>query len=118
MSARLSPNSGRFDRIHGDEDRPEVSAADARAIERRAAELIAERVADPAQFADLMSGIDLSAIDPHLQRALLNLDRARKGEQIAVDAVLSALHRVQKIVRAEAEMIWGEECGALAEIES
>lgn len=116
MSARLAPSgAGRFD--HAVDDRQYPTPAEERAIEVRTAELIAERLADAAQFADLMSGIEPTSIYPHLQRALLELDRACRGDSIARDAVLSAVSRIQRIVKAEAQSSWSDEAEALAEQE-
>ena len=108
----------RLDYCQGDEDLPPDIAAEQQAlIELRAGQLLAERLSDPAMFADLMCGIEPTTYYPHLQRAVLNLDRACKGEGIAMDAVLSALHQIQKIVRAEAKEVWSAECEAIAEME-
>lgn len=93
---------------------PPLTAREAALIARRADKLLSERLQDRAQFADLMDGIEPTAIYPHLHRALMSLDSACKGNQISRDAVFTALSEIQRLVHAEAEQAWREECEDVA----
>lgn len=83
----------------------------------RATEILEERFADESRFQDLMDGIDAGAINPHLHRALLRLDRACYGHQADIAAVLHALSQIQNVVRSEMRVCWTDECEALAAME-
>lgn len=86
--------------------------------EKRAAEIMLERMGDLDRFQDLMDGIDSTSINPHLFRALQHLDRAIYGHAKDVEAVLHNLSRIQTIVKLEAESVWSDECEQLATMEA
>lgn len=92
-----------------------MTDAEQTAIEARAEELLAERFADPVQFADLMSGIDSTAIDRHLHTALLVLDTACAGSQPHIASVLRSLHLIQRVIKAEMKIVWRADCVERAE---
>ena len=83
----------------------------------RAKEIVEERFADESRFADLMDGIDNTAINPHLHRALLRLDRACFGHQADIEAVLRELSQIQRVVRSEMGVCWTDEAEQLAAME-
>ena len=106
------PAAGRHDHEHGDDDWP--TPADEARIERRAQELLTERLyGDPAQFDDLMAGIEPCDYLPQVQRMIANL-RAPNFERIGVDAITTSLYQIDRIVRAEAGRVWLDELRTLA----
>ena len=113
------PAAGRYDSAHGDEDQTALTAEQSALISMRADEIIAERLADPTHFRDLMSGIDSDDYGPQLCRALRHLDAAcqGRGDVISRDAVLTALSQIQRIVKDEARRIWLDEAVEQAERE-
>ena len=84
----------------------------------RVTELLAERLADPEKFQDLMDGIDAGAINPALHRALMRLDRACYGHAADVQAVLHELTRIQRVVHTEVDIWWRDEAVRLASEEA
>lgn len=105
-----------IDKVHGDEHLlPELTPEELVTVERRARELVAERLADPAKFSELMQYIEPSEIDSHVHRCMQNIDRAAGGERIGMDAILNALCHVQRRVQQEAESVWMDECMDIAE---
>lgn len=109
------------DKAHGDEHILELTPEQQVAVEIRARELMAERLADRDKFDDLVSGIDSSEIMPHVHRALMNLDGAIRDYVKAgvhshnIDAVFSAITIIQSIVGHEAKTAWREDCEREAE---
>ena len=106
--------AGRFDHVHGDEDQGTYTAEEEAFIVHRADLLLAQRLNDRALFRDLLSGIDASEIEPHLQRAIINVLRPNLG-RIEVDAITTAVYQIARIVKAEAEIVWTEQCRREAE---
>jgi hypothetical protein len=84
-------------------------------IAHRSDELLKERLNDRALFHDLMAGIDATEIEPHMIRAVLNLDAACKGNQDAYFGITAALAIIQRTLRQEARTVWADECRAEAE---
>lgn len=119
MTTRPAPfGAGRNDHLHGDEDDlPELTDAEDEVIETRAREMLAERFADRDEFYYLLVGMDDHTIVHQLHRALMSLDDACVGKQIALDAIRSALSQIQALVHSEAERVWHEELVEQAERE-
>lgn len=119
MTTRLAhAAASRLDHVHGDEDQGEPYSPEEEAfIAHRTQELLAERLNDRIRFRDLLSGIDATEIEPHLHRALMNLDAACKGNQDAYFGITSALAIIQRTVRQEARAVWADECRAEAELQ-
>mgnify|MGYP001588990295 CR=1 FL=1 len=117
MTARPSQLAGRFD--HCEDDRRELTPAQQVAIERRTAELIAERLADTAQFTDLMTGIEPTEIYPHLQRITLNMRHVMHGhlDHVTAAALTNSDANIALRIEQEARAAWGEELQAIAERE-
>lgn len=102
--------AGRYDRLHGDEDGIWPTAAEQCLIDQLADQKLEERLYDDhVQFDDLLAGIDPVDYEQQLQRALRNLDRACKGDKIALDAITTALSQIQRTFKAEAERVWLED---------
>lgn len=107
-----------IDHTHGDEHlRPDLTPQELATMERRAKELIAERLRDAKRFYDLMAGIDPTEIDSHIHRCMMNLDNACAGDKIGMDAIRTALCHIQRRVQCEAESVWMDECMEIAERE-
>ena len=112
------PGAASHEHLHGDEDdAPELTAAEQQAVDARADELIAERLTEGPHFCDLMTGLEPSAYDPYLHRALMNIDNARAGDPIATTYILAAMWKFQNVVKAAAALAWREECQDQAERE-
>jgi hypothetical protein len=96
---------GRFDNPHGDEDYCEYSRAEILRIEREARRLAEEKLADVLWWNARMEGMNaLSAEVPtQLARMMGNLEPARRGEAVAVDAITTALHYLRRLARRDAE---------------
>ncbi len=110
------PDAGRLDHVHGDEGLREFTPAEQVIIERRVAELIAERLADKARFDDLLSGIEpTTEINPHLQRIVSNV--IRHQDRFAVGAILAAADLITRRIEQEAREAWGEDATKVAEQE-
>lgn len=104
--------------MHGDEHlQPELTPEELATMERRAGEMITERVRDAARFSEIIGYIDPSEIDPHIHRCMMNLDNACAGDKIGLDAIRTALCHVQRRVQLEAEALWMDECMEAAEKE-
>lgn len=86
-------------------------------IERRTAELISERIADRSNFHEILAGIEPTDIEGPLHRALCNLDRACRNDQIALDAMRTALSHIQRMVYVEAVNQFTDKCRKQAERE-
>lgn len=114
MNTSPSPLVGRFD--HADDRRENFSPDELARIDRHVRELIAERLADPAQFADLMTGIEPTAYYPMLQRIVLNVMRPKLGP-IEIEAITIAACQLAGLLRGEAKLAWGDECTERAELE-
>ena len=110
----LTADASRFDHAHGDEHLREFTPAEQVAIERRTAELIAERLADKARFDDLLSGIEPTEINEHLQRMVANI---RRWDGNTPGAIIGAADNIARRIEHEARAAWGEECRAQAERE-
>lgn len=109
------PDAGRNDRA--EDDGQEITPGERVAIEVRTYELIAERLADATQFADLMSGIEPTMeLYPHLQRIVANMMRG-DWNAITVDAVVAACRNITRRIEQEANEVWGAECEAIATME-
>jgi hypothetical protein len=105
-------------KFHGDEDlQPDLTPEELAFMERRAKEMIADRLREPNKFYELMAGIDPRDIDSHIHRCMLNLDNACGGDTIGRDAILHALCHVQRRVQQEADAVWMDDCMLLAEKE-
>ncbi len=108
--------AGRFDSLHGDEDdAPELTASEQAQVSARADELIAARLRDPAQFAELI--LACSYFASQLHRIMQNLDNACSGDRIGINAVLTACCQIQRSIHVEAEAQWRDECIEIAERE-
>jgi hypothetical protein len=95
-----------------------LSAHDQAMIQHLADQKLAERlVNDAEQFADLASGIDSSDYLPQVQRCLRELDGARRGNLISLQAVTEALTQIERTFTAEARKVWLEELSEEAETE-
>lgn len=102
--------------LHGDEYLMfELTPEELATVERRAKELIADRLRDPAKFSELMGYIEPTEIDSHIHRCMMNLDNACGGDRIGLDAIRTALCHVQRRVQQEAESVWMDECMDIAE---
>ena len=99
MTRTLIASAIPADSLHGDEGQDVYSAFEEAWIVHRADELMAERLNDRDRLCELMSGIDGTEIDFPLHRALMNLDRAIKGERAAQDARDTALSQIQRALR-------------------
>jgi len=119
MNTRIAPEgASRNNHIHGDEHLArELDATEQQAVEILTSELITERLTEGPRFCDLMAGIDASAYEPYLHRALMNIDNARAGDGIATAYVLAAMWQFANVIRAAAQVVWREECMELAERE-
>ena len=116
MTTRTAPvGVASHEHLHGDEPlAPEFTAAEQRAIEARTDELLAERIADRSHFDDLLAGLDANIFNHDLHRALMNLDLACRGQEVAIIAVLTALSNIQREIQKEAAAVWLEECEQIA----
>lgn len=114
-----APEAGRNDSIHGDEPWGlEFTAAEQVAIERRADEIVAERLYESRiDFEDIMAGLDARVYYDGLQDALKHLDAACKGDLVALNAITAALHQIQRVVKPYAVKLWGEQATEAAELE-
>ena len=107
------PIAGAIDHIHGDEGLREWTPAEQVQIERRTAELIAERLVDKAQFDDLLSGIEpKTEMNQHLQRIVLNICFQ---DGLTTGAIRTAGQLITRRILQEAREAWGEECARIAE---
>jgi hypothetical protein len=82
-------------------------------IEDRARELAATRVEEMLANADGVNELlDTPGVDgdTHVARAMRNLDRACKGNSIALDAVLTAMTNLQSEMRAAAYRAVIDDC--------
>lgn len=105
------------DNMHGDENIKYLTPQEEVIIESRVSELTQERLTEYKRFQDILAGIDPTETDTHIHRALNNLDKACKGEKIAITAVLNSLCHVQRLVYVEALEAWNDELREIAENE-
>lgn len=119
MSARLAqPGAASHDHLHGDEHLPrELDAVEQQHVDARTDELIEHRLTEGPRFVDLLAGIEPSSYEPYLHRAVLGIEDAIKGDEIAIGYVSAAVRQIANVVRAEARIVWREECEEIAERE-
>lgn len=86
-------------------------------IDRRVSELTQERLTEYKYFQDILAGIDPTETDTHIHRALNNLDKACKGEQLGIRAILTSLSHIQRRIYVEAIERWQDELSEIAENE-
>lgn len=65
-------------------------------IDRRVSELTQERLTEYKYFQEILASIDPTETDTHIHRALNNLDKACKGEQLGIKAILTSLSHIQR----------------------
>ena len=83
-----------------------ITAEQEKLIDARVAATIELKLQqEPGIVDDLLSDL---LIGTHLCRIFRNLDRAAKGEQIAHDAVFTALNCLHRDVTAKANSWWGD----------
>lgn len=95
-----------IDKLHGDEHIKFLTPQEKVAIERRAKELIADKLREYPNYREVIAGIEPEELDTHIHRALNNLDAACQGEKIAITAILKALCHIQRRVYVEAVDQW------------
>lgn len=89
---------------HGDEEYHEYTCAEEARIEREAIRRAEEKIADPLWWNDRMEGFNTlsSEVPTQLARCMRNLDQARRGESVALDAVTTALSILRRQARQDA----------------
>lgn len=117
MSRLLMPSALPAEYAERESDCEEpYSPAEEAAIERRADEIIAEKISH-GDLTDLFDRLPSIAFVPELQRALRNMDTASAGHIFAYSAVYISLKSIQRTVRKEAERLWHEDAREQAERE-
>ena len=94
-----------------------LTEADEKRIDKRADELMAEKIKDVESYKVFATDARSVTVDERVHLALMNLDRACEGEEIGRDAILAAMHQVQKIYKAWCEATYRDECRGEAEHE-
>lgn len=117
MNARIAPEgASRNDHIHGDEHlRAELTWTERLQVERRAEEIIAERLQNAGRFHDLMDGLNPDAYEPYWHIAAMNIRNARSGDSIAKTIVENAVMSFLALIESEARLRWQDECEELAD---
>ena len=102
--SEIDAGLGRHDSLHGDEDFHEYSRAEEARIEREARRLESEKLVDPWWWNERMEGVNAlsSEVPSQMARMMGNLERARRGETVAVDAITTALSRLARLARGDA----------------
>lgn len=95
----------------------EYTQAEENLLDKRADALMAERIANADTYKDFAADARSQTADEQIHRALMNLDRACNGDEIAVGGITASLHIVQKIYKAWCEATFREECRGEAEHE-
>ena len=94
-------DAGRYDHLPADDEQRVLSVSESLFVARRADDLMEKRFACLADFADLMTGIELTTICSCLHQALVHVDAACHGDQGATTLILRSISDIERILIAE-----------------